>query len=318
MGRPLKKKLFGANAINNLKVQFYNGTASVAGYITKQNGSKKFVVREFDDNTDYVCRLVPKVSGDLAVGEMSITVKTDAGTAIQISKISAHRVTASGVSYPWNFSTSTSDNAVEIEEAGTDTAGTDATDLEGDETSSSITYTAGIEYAEGNNLEFDGTNSIISMTGMLWSNLTAFNTVKAQPSGTVYTATATGVSGTITLTGAWGGGGGYDYASATGAGGFASATYQLTSITFAPSPLPTVFSMSPGQGPEAGGTTITITGLNFTGATAVTMGSTPVASFTVVDATTITAVTPAGTGFVNITVTTPLGTNTSSANFGYE
>ena len=40
MGRPLKKKLFGANASNNLKVQFHNGTDSVPGYIVEQLGTK--------------------------------------------------------------------------------------------------------------------------------------------------------------------------------------------------------------------------------------------------------------------------------------
>lgn len=133
MGRPLNKKYFAANANNNIKVQFNNGLDSVAGYITTQKGTKKFKVKEFDDSTTYICRLVPKASGDLLSGEMSITVKNDAGTISQISKISAHRVTTGGISYPWNFSTSTSDGAVQIEEAGTNTAGAGATDLEGDD-----------------------------------------------------------------------------------------------------------------------------------------------------------------------------------------
>ena len=37
---------------------------------------------------------------------------------------------------------------------------------------------------------------------------------------------------------------------------------------------PTVTSVSPNSGPAAGGTSVTITGTNFTGATAVTFGGT--------------------------------------------
>lgn len=55
------------------------------------------------------------------------------------------------------------------------------------------------------------------------------------------------------------------------------------------------------------GTTVTINGYNFTGATAVSFGGIPVASFTVVSATQITAVAGEGEGGL-VTVTTPFGT----------
>ena len=45
--------------------------------------------------------------------------------------------------------------------------------------------------------------------------------------------------------------------------------------------------------PAAGGTSVTITGTNFTGATAVTFGGTAATGVTVVSATSITATTPA-------------------------
>ncbi|MFF3123180.1 IPT/TIG domain-containing protein [Streptomyces sp. NPDC057908] len=57
------------------------------------------------------------------------------------------------------------------------------------------------------------------------------------------------------------------------------------------------------------GTVVTLTGTGFTGATALTFGGTPSASFTVVSATAITTVAPAGAGTVQITVTTPDGTS---------
>ena len=58
---------------------------------------------------------------------------------------------------------------------------------------------------------------------------------------------------------------------------------------------------------------MTITGTSFTGATAVDFGSTPATSFTVVNDTTVTADSPAGTGTVDVTVTTPVGTSATSA-----
>ena len=54
---------------------------------------------------------------------------------------------------------------------------------------------------------------------------------------------------------------------------------------------------------------MTITGTGFTGATLVDFGSTAVLHFKVVSNTKITAVSPAGTGIVNVTVTTPKGTS---------
>ncbi|GIW19336.1 MAG: hypothetical protein KatS3mg064_2493 [Tepidiforma sp.] len=82
------------------------------------------------------------------------------------------------------------------------------------------------------------------------------------------------------------------------------------------SPAPTVTSVSPASGPT--GTTVTITGTNFTGATAVTFG-TAAATFTVVNSTTITATVPAGlaAGTYDVRVTTPAGTsaNTAADNF---
>jgi hypothetical protein len=75
---------------------------------------------------------------------------------------------------------------------------------------------------------------------------------------------------------------------------------------------PTVTNIEPKHGPAAGGTSVTITGTAFTGATAVKFGSANATSFTVSSATSITAVSPAGTGAVAVTVTTPAGTSALS------
>jgi hypothetical protein len=55
---------------------------------------------------------------------------------------------------------------------------------------------------------------------------------------------------------------------------------------------PFITNIQPDSGPAAGGTTVTITGRNFTGATAVRFGATNAASFTVDSDTQITAVSP--------------------------
>ncbi len=82
---------------------------------------------------------------------------------------------------------------------------------------------------------------------------------------------------------------------------------------------PTVASLSPSSGPSEGGTTVTITGTGFLGATAVTFGPTEATSFQVVSATQITAVAPAGSGTPNVQVVGPGGSSAliTGDNFSY-
>jgi len=80
-----------------------------------------------------------------------------------------------------------------------------------------------------------------------------------------------------------------------------------------PPPVPAVASVLPGSGPAAGATSVTITGTNFTGATAVAFGSSPAASFSVVSDSQIIAVSPAQiVSTVDVEVTTPTGTSSAS------
>jgi hypothetical protein len=82
--------------------------------------------------------------------------------------------------------------------------------------------------------------------------------------------------------------------------------------------LPSITQIDPASGTLAGGTTVVITGTNLTGATAVTFGGVAAASFTVDSATQITAVTPAHVaGAVDVAVTTPGGSDTSSGGYTY-
>src|ERR1700733_2285999 len=72
---------------------------------------------------------------------------------------------------------------------------------------------------------------------------------------------------------------------------------------------PSVTGLNPTFGPTVGGTAVTISGTNFTGATVVDFGPNAATNLTVVSPTTITADSPAGTGTVDVTVTTPSGTS---------
>ncbi|MGH2596507.1 MAG: IPT/TIG domain-containing protein, partial [Actinomycetota bacterium] len=88
---------------------------------------------------------------------------------------------------------------------------------------------------------------------------------------------------------------------------------SATSFTVtSPPPLPTVTSLSPTTGPV--GTTVTITGTNFTGATAVKFHGVQ-AVFTLNSDTTITATVPSGATTGLVAVVTPTGTGKSPKNF---
>lgn len=94
-----------------------------------------------------------------------------------------------------------------------------------------------------------------------------------------------------------------------------SGTSYGSEISFTTTALaPTVTGISPTSGPTTGGTTVTITGTNFTGATAVKFGTTAASSFTVNSPTQITATSPVGVaGAVDITVITAGGTSAVSS-----
>src|SRR5439155_7311158 len=85
----------------------------------------------------------------------------------------------------------------------------------------------------------------------------------------------------------------------------------IVSSTAVTSP-PTITSFTPASGPT--GTSVTISGTNFTGATAVLFNGVS-ASFTVSSATAIQATVPAGATTGSLKVTTPGGTATSTSSF---
>ncbi|MGE0571685.1 MAG: beta strand repeat-containing protein [Dehalococcoidia bacterium] len=95
------------------------------------------------------------------------------------------------------------------------------------------------------------------------------------------------------------------------AGGSTSGVfYQYLGIV----PPPAVTGVTPDAGPTSGGTVVTISGSNFSGATAVRFGSVASPDWDVISSTTIIAVSPAHVaGTVDVTVTAPGGTSPASA-----
>jgi len=131
MGRPINKRHFGTpDSGSDFKVRYHHGSEA-NGWIVKQVGSKRFKCT--DGTNPYVCTLVDKDQGALALGDMTISVKDSANSdAIsQVTKITGRRVTLSaGTQIPWDF-TGTG-TTVEMEEAGTDASFTGTDDFETD------------------------------------------------------------------------------------------------------------------------------------------------------------------------------------------
>jgi IPT/TIG domain len=83
---------------------------------------------------------------------------------------------------------------------------------------------------------------------------------------------------------------------------------------------PAVTGLEPASGPAGGGSRVRITGSGFTGATAVLFGPARASEFTVEADTALVAVSPAGSGSVDVTVSTPAGTSPAVADdrFSYQ
>jgi IPT/TIG domain/Right handed beta helix region/NHL repeat len=146
-----------------------------------------------------------------------------------------------------------------------------------------------------------GTGVTISGTGFTGATAVSFGATSATSfsvtSNTSIAATSPAGSGTVDVT-------------VTTSGG-TSAIGAADGFTYIP--MPTVTGLAPATGPAAGGTIVTITGTNFSGATAVKFGGSAATWFNVMSATSITAKAPAGSGTVDVRVTTTFGTSTTSA-----
>ncbi|WP_369225581.1 IPT/TIG domain-containing protein [Streptomyces sp. R39] len=139
-----------------------------------------------------------------------------------------------------------------------------------------------------------GTTVTINGSGLTGAVAVRFGTALASNvvvvSDTQITATTPAGTGTVNVT-------------VTGPGGTST---QNVPFTYTPAPAPSITSLVPSSGTTAGGTTVVINGSNLSGATLVLFGASP-GAITNVTPTQITVITPAGSGTVNVTVTTPGG-----------
>jgi hypothetical protein len=93
---------------------------------------------------------------------------------------------------------------------------------------------------------------------------------------------------------------------------------SVTTIAWTLQNLPQVSSVSPAQGPIAGGTTVLISGSYLAGAEAVDFGDVAAASYTVNSANSISATSPPGSaGYVDVTVQTAAGTSSPVGGDGF-
>ena len=192
-------------------------------------------------------------------------------------------------------------------------AGTSATSSADHFTYNSVTAPTVTSLSSDTGTTGGGTAFTIGGTGFL--NATTAVDIDGSPvalfvvlnDSSIYAVTAPNTAGTFDVT-------------VTGPGG-TSALSSSDRFTFEPAPAPTVTSLSSDTATTAGGTLVTITGTDLTGAGGVFFGSVPATSFIVNSSgTSIAAYSPSqGAGIVDITVTTPTGTSavSSSDTFTY-
>jgi IPT/TIG domain-containing protein len=147
--------------------------------------------------------------------------------------------------------------------------------------------------------------TLVTITGSGFTGATAVDF------GTNAATNVTVVSATTITADSPAGAGTVDVAVTTPSG--TSATSPADEFTYTAVAAPTVTGITPDSGPTAGGTTVTIAGSGFTGATAIDFGTTAATGVVVVNSTTITANSPAGSGVVDVTVFTPEGTSATSS-----
>ena len=248
-------------------------------------------------------------------GDVSVTAPGGTGTRAGFTFIPAPVITS--------FTPTSAGSTTTVTLTGTDFTGTTAVSFGGTAATSfnvvSATSITAVVAA--------GTSGNVSVTTPGGTGILAGFTFIPAPTITSFTPTSAGSTTTVTLTGT-------DFTGATAVsfGGTAATSFNVVSATsitavvaagtsgnvsvttpggtgtlagfiFIPAPIITSFTPTS----AATGSTVTLTGTNFTGTTAVSFGGTAATSFNVVSATSITAVVAAGTSG-NVSVTTPGGT----------
>jgi formylglycine-generating enzyme required for sulfatase activity len=232
------------------------------------------------------------IAGTNLTGTSSVTVGGSAATSVSVVNSTTVTATtpagsagAANVSLTTPYGTATVNGAFTYQAYGTPTI-------------SSVAPNSG-STAGGTPITITGTNltgaSSVTIGGSAATSVSVVN------STTVTAVTPAGTAGAKTVSLTTPGG------TANLSNGF---TYGLS---------PSISSVTPNVGPASGGTAITITGTNLTGTSSVTVGGSAATSVSVVNSTTVTATTPAGTaGAANVSLTTPYGTATANDAFTYQ
>jgi formylglycine-generating enzyme required for sulfatase activity len=232
------------------------------------------------------------ITGTALAGASSVTVGGVAATSVVVvSSTSITAVTPAGAAGAKNVAVTTA--------AGTSTLKSGFTYVAPAPTVSSVSPTSGSTLG-GTAITITGT-ALTGASSVTVGGVSAASVVVVSPTR-ITAVTPAGTAGAKTI-------------AVTTAGGTASLTNGFTYVA----PAPTVSSVSPTSGSTLGGTAITITGTNLTGASSVTVGGVAATSVVVVSPTRITAVTPAGTaGAKTVAVTTAGGTATVTGGFTYQ
>lgn len=171
-------------------------------------------------------------------------------------------------------------------------------------------HPANTTVAAGGNASFSATAS--DATSYQWQVDTGSGFANITNGGVYSGATTT----SLTITGALASMNSYQYRLVATGSTSPEATTNTARLTVVGAP--SISGISPSLGVVTGGTSVTLSGTNLSGATAVTFGGAPASSFTVVTDTTITAVTPVHTaGAADVVVTTNGGSATLVGGYTY-
>ena len=284
-----------ADTATSITVTSPAGTGTVNVTVTTPNGTS---ATSSADQFTYNAPALPTVTG------LSPTNGPAAGgTSVIVSGTNLTGATAVdfGTGHPGTITADTATSITVTSPAGTGTVNVTVTTPNGTSATSSadqFTYNApALPTVTGlsptNGPAAGGTSVIVSGTNLTGATAVDFGT--ANP-GTITADTAT----SITVTSPAG----------TGTVNVTVTTPNGTSATssndqFTYNAAPTVTSVTPNNGPQAGGNTVTVAGSGFvSGSTAVDFGTSVGTSVTVGGSTSLTVTVPAGTGTVSVTVTT--------------
>ena len=302
-------------AVNDYYQFLFNTSGFTAISITwdergSNTGPRDFKVQYSTNGTTFI---------DATGVNSTVTIANDTWSAATPNAASTRTLDLSGVAalnnQPTVYIRLVDNSAISVTGGAVGTSGTDAVDnfiVSGTNGAPTPTPAPAVTNVNPNSGTTAGGTSV-TITGTNFTGATAVSFGGTAAAGFTAT-TATSISATAPAHAA----GTVDVTvTTTGGTSAVSASDQYTftaAATPTPTPAPAVSGVSPNSGSTAGGTSVAITGTNFSGATAVKFGTTAATTFTVNSATSITATSPAhAAGAVDMTVTTSGGTSATSA-----